>query len=443
MATLRVRALGVVTAVLCGVFLAAPAHAQQCGPMDVVFIIDNSGSMAGVISEVQAQVAKIADAVATASGGDYQFGLVAMPANNVAVYLDFSSNNRAQLDTAVKQMATSGSCGLGIAYDEALDTVLNHLAPHAGSNGSQTGTFAGQFRSQAAKIIIIITDTGPQGYDCDPGSHAQNAHAKAVLAAGQDIHITGIFVPDGGGTDPTVDIPTLQDVASTSGGLFKETLPDASDAADVIIDIVNACGGAGGTSSITNLVVDPTEVLMTNNATADVNLTLYLPATGDQQTTYTATGLPDDSSVQFLPRTPDVDRTEARTMRINIGPDTLAGTYVVEIKASRDGIADQFNYVLVFVDCQPPFILGVNDLGTQSQSVASGTRATLRVSAGGNGPFHYQWYQGHSGSTAFPISGGTGSSLQTPPITAPTEFWVRVTNACGTRDSATATVSPR
>src|SRR5207248_3591777 len=216
-------ALGVVTAVLCGVLLAAPLNAQQCGPMDVVFIIDNSGSMAGVINEVQGQVGKIADAVATASGGDYQFGLVAMPANNVAVYLDMSANNRADLNDAVNKMATEGSCGLGIAYDEALDTVLNNLAPRSGSNGSQTGTFAGKFRKDAAKIIIIITDTGPQGFDCDAGTHAAHAHDLAALAAQQGVHITGIFVPDGGGTDPTVDIPTLQDVASTSGGLFKQT----------------------------------------------------------------------------------------------------------------------------------------------------------------------------------------------------------------------------
>ena len=85
----------------------------------------------------------------------------------------------------------------------------------------------------------------------------------------------------------------------------------------------------------------------------------------------------------------------------------------------------------------------MNDLGTQTQSVAQGTRANLKVVPGGNGPFHYQWYQGHSGSTAFPIAGANGSTLQTPAIAAATEFWVRVTNACGSRDSATATVSPR
>ncbi|HEV2722158.1 MAG TPA: VWA domain-containing protein [Thermoanaerobaculia bacterium] len=442
MATLRMRALWVVAAALIGAGLAVPARAQQCGPMDVTFIIDNSGSMTNVIHEVQTQVSKIADAVQTASGGDYQFGLVAMPANDVAVLLDMSANNRAALDTAVQQMKTTSSCGAGIAYDEALDTVINHLGPRNGSVGSQTGSFNGQWRSNAAKIIILITDTGPQGFDCVAADHAANAHDQAVAAAAADIHITGIFVPTGGGTDPTVDIPVMQDVVATSGGLSEESKANASDLADVIVTIVNACGGAGGAGS-QFLVLDPHEVLLENLDHADINTTLFLPAKGTEQTVYTASGLPADSTVQFLPRTPDVDLTEARTMRVTIGPDTPAGTYILTVKASRSDMADQFDYVLVIVDCQPPFILGVNDLGTQSQSVTSGQSATLTATPGGNGPFHYQWYSGHSGITSSPISGATSSTLKTPAITAPSEFWVRITNACGTRDSATATVSPR
>jgi len=442
MATLRVRALWVVAAALIGAGLAAPARAQQCGPMDVTFIIDNSGSMTNVINEVQTQVSKIADAVQAASGGDYQFGLIAMPANDVAVFLDMSANNRAALDTAVQQMKTVSSCGAGIAYDEALDTVINHLGPRSGSSGSQTGSFNGQWRAKAAKIIILITDTGPQGFDCTLGQHGVNAHNQAAAAAAADIHVTGIFVPTGGGTDPLVDIPIMQDVVTTSGGLFEESKADASDVADVIITVVNACGGAAGAGS-QFLVLDPHELVLSNTEHADVNVTLFLPAKGTEATQFSASGLPDDSTVVFLPRTPDVDGTEARLMRVTIGPDTPAGTYVLTVKASRSDMADQFDYVLVFVDCQPPFILGVNDLGTQSQSVTSGQSATLSVVPGGNGPFHYQWYSGHSGITSSPISGATSNTLKTPAITAPSEFWVRITNACGTRDSATATVSPR
>jgi Ig-like domain CHU_C associated/von Willebrand factor type A domain len=441
MATLRARALGVVAAVLLGVVFAAPAHAQQCGPMDVVFIIDETGSMTNVINQVQTQVVKIADAVEVASGGDFQFALVGMPDNNIDVIENLSSD-RAAFNTATTKLVVAGGCG-GVPYDEAINAVVNTLGARTGSSGAQLNAFTGGFRSQAAKIVILITDTLPQAFTCQyvAGTHDVAAHNFAAQAAAADIHITAVYVPTGNVPESEI-IRIMQDVAATSSGLFKQTKPDASDLSDIIVDIVNQCGGAAGAGS-QNLILDPTEIFASNLETVDVKSTLYLPAPADKVTTYTASGLPEDSTVQFLPRTPDVEGTEARTVRITIGPDTPAGTYVLTVKASRDDIADQFDYVLVFVDCQPPFILGVNDLGTQSQSVTSGTRANLKVVPGGNGPYKYQWFQGHSGSTAFPISGATQNTLQTPPITAASEFWVRVTNACGSRDSATATVSPR
>jgi hypothetical protein len=423
------------------IFVAVPAFAQ-CGPMDVVFIIDNSGSMGNVISEVQTQVKEIADAVQAASGGDYQFGLIPMPANDVVVALDLAAGNRAAFDTAVQTMSTQGSSGLGIAYDEALDTVLNHLGPRQGSAGAQTGTFSGTWRPNATKIIIIITDTGPQGFDSSLGTHGDKAHSMAVLASTLGIRVTGIFVPTGGGTDPAIDRPILQDVAAVSGGLFKETAPDASDLADVIIDIIKACGGAGGTG-ITSLTIAPLELFLTNGESGVVNITNYNPASKVAvPTTYTAYGLPADSTITFTNRKPDVDNTEAREMKITIGPETMAGTYAVVIKASREGVRDNYEYVLVYVDCIPPYILGTPGNQPASQTVARNATASLSVIPRGNGPYTYQWYRGQSGSTAFPIAGANSATFTTPAITDTSSFWVRVSNACGTRDSATAVITP-
>jgi hypothetical protein len=410
--------------------------------MDVTFIIDETGSMTNVIQQVQTQVQKIADSVETASGGDFQFALVGMPDNNIDVLENFSPD-RAAFNTAVQKLTVAGGCG-GVPYDEAINTVVNSLPARTGSSGAQLNAFTGGWRTQAAKIVIIVTDTLPQAFTCqyEQGVHDVAAHNFALQALAADIHVTMIYVPTGNTPESEI-IRIMQDVTTTSGGLFKQSLADASDLSDVIVDIVNQCGGAVGAVSGTSLFFDTTELFLSSGESADVNVTLYNPAKPPAVTTYTATGLPPDSTVQFLPRTPDVEGTEAWTMRVTIGPDTPPGTYVLTIKASRDDMPDQFNYVLVFVDCQPPFILGLNDLGTQTQSVPSGRTANLKVVPGGNGPFRYQWFQGHSGSTAFPLAGQTTNSLTTPPITTPAEFWVRVTNACGSRDSATATVSPQ
>jgi hypothetical protein len=63
-----------VLAIFVLVLAAAPSlfaqNASACGAMDVVFVIDNTGSMAQVNDEIQDQVNAIADSVVTASGGD-------------------------------------------------------------------------------------------------------------------------------------------------------------------------------------------------------------------------------------------------------------------------------------------------------------------------------------------------------------------------------------
>ncbi len=76
----------------------------------------------------------------------------------------------------------------------------------------------------------------------------------------------------------------------------------------------------------------------------------------------------------------------------------------------------------------------------QSHAITSGQSVTLSAIAAGTTPLAYQWYQGSSGDTSLPV-GTNASSFTTPALTTTTSYWVRVTNACGHADSATATVS--
>ena len=75
-----------------------------------------------------------------------------------------------------------------------------------------------------------------------------------------------------------------------------------------------------------------------------------------------------------------------------------------------------------------------------SRTITAGTSTTLSVGATGTAPLSYQWYTGSSGNTATPVVGGTGSSITVTPLTT-TSYWVRVANACGGANSATATVT--
>jgi len=75
-----------------------------------------------------------------------------------------------------------------------------------------------------------------------------------------------------------------------------------------------------------------------------------------------------------------------------------------------------------------------------SVTVNSGGTATFTVAASGTSPT-FQWYAGTSGTTTNPISGTTGTSFTTSPLTATASYWVRATNAAGFADSNTATAT--
>ena len=76
-----------------------------------------------------------------------------------------------------------------------------------------------------------------------------------------------------------------------------------------------------------------------------------------------------------------------------------------------------------------------------NKTVNAGQTATLTVTAAGTAPLSYQWYQGQSGDTANPISGATSTSFTTPALQASTSYWVRVSNAGGSVNSNTATIT--
>jgi formylglycine-generating enzyme len=75
-----------------------------------------------------------------------------------------------------------------------------------------------------------------------------------------------------------------------------------------------------------------------------------------------------------------------------------------------------------------------------SRSVYAGDATILSVSAQGDGPLSYQWYQGDPGTTTSPV-GTNSSSFKTPALTATTSFWVRISNVVGHVDSAVATLT--
>jgi hypothetical protein len=216
-----------------------------------------------------------------------------------------------------------------------------------------------------------------------------------------------------------------------------------ADTSDRILDsaVFLAQGGITGAAP-TTLVVDPREFSMGNSESRTATVTGFqMPLFGDPLT-LSASGLPSDSSVTFSPAT--IDRQHpTSTVTVHIGPNTLPNSHLVVIRAANNQGVEIFTTMIVNVDCSPPFLFDLDEFHPRSQPVSTGSTARLTVTPSGSGPFSFQWYFGPRGSTFFPIEGATAAEFTTPPIFGPTNFWVRVSNPCGSVDSETATITPR
>jgi hypothetical protein len=215
-----------------------------------------------------------------------------------------------------------------------------------------------------------------------------------------------------------------------------------ADASDSILDsaVFLAQGGISGVGAAA-VVPSVTEIATTSLQADTIDVTVY--GVPDEVTPeMSANGLPSDSTVTFTPNGFLGPNTPMYKMKITIGPDTPGGTYEVNIRA-RVANTESFAHISVIVDCRPPMILSLPGNQPASTTADASGKAALKVVPNGSGGFRYQWYQGPSGRTYFPIAGATSSTFTTPAVTAPTDFWVRVTNACGAIDSTAATVTPR
>jgi hypothetical protein len=215
--------------------------------MDVAFVLDVTGSMGGAIGSVKAAIPQLLDQVVAASGGDYRAELVVFR-DDVNVLVPFAPGNRTDIQSQVSGLFASGGNNEPEPSDEALRTVIDALAPRP----HQTGT-ALPFRSSAVKIIVLVTDAHPAGFDdtYTVGVDDVNANQRALDAAAVGIKISAVYIPDGpNGPIPDI-VAIMQNYATRTGGIYVQTQPDGNGTSDAIREIISQCGGGpppdGGT----------------------------------------------------------------------------------------------------------------------------------------------------------------------------------------------------
>jgi hypothetical protein len=171
-------------------------------------------------------------------------------------------------------------------------------------------------------------------------------------------------------------------------------------------------------------------VTSTHNPALDFNAPVF----------FSAPNLPPGVTVTFDKDSVPAPGSGTVTATVSLDSTVFPQFYQNVIIAGSGGGESHAGYFGLDVLCTPPRILGINQ--PQSTTVKKGQRATLRVTPAAGGLYTYQWYAGHAGMIGSPIPNSNSAELVTPVINDVSEFWVRVTNPCGSVNSLTATVVP-
>lgn len=167
--------------------------------------------------------------------------------DDITVHNNLTTNISAVMDS-INATFASGGTGGPEASDEAKNTAVNNLpggnrADSTGYIGTQYGNFTTPYRPEAVKIVVLITDAPPGGFnDIQDPADNDAMHTHAVTAKSKGILMSDIFVPTGG--DYAGQAAILKDDADTTGGVFITTAADGSGTGAAINEIVARCGGA-------------------------------------------------------------------------------------------------------------------------------------------------------------------------------------------------------
>ena len=232
--------------------------------MDVVFLLDYTGSMGDDMVLLKENVESISSKVVTESGGDYRLAAVLIDqtggedsgtpsywtGNNTTVsnlpsankynsgevwlsaVVPFASTNKSDFDTKIGYLdgstnsATSMLIGSGASGPEPNDTAIDRVL---------NNDLAGSFRSGVTRMIILITDNSPDGDGDDQFNGAEESAKMGTLSNQAVANVTTISVL----------------------GTFSNT--SSSDGTTTRYDVYN--GYANNTGGLTNFNGDPTDIV--------------------------------------------------------------------------------------------------------------------------------------------------------------------------------------
>jgi len=218
----------------------------KCGSTDLVIAIDTTNSMAAAIRDMKREAIRLLDLVSFVSGGEFRLGLISFR-DRVTVEVDLGSiedpeEARETVTWAIRRLQADGGAGGPEASDEALRTALWGLSE---DGRDQDGDFNGTWQSNS-RILVIITDNLPGGFDDEFHEGVDDANARELAgdALDRSVTISSVYVPSAGFTvspDPRV-AEIMRSYPQLTGGVFAITQETGQGAAEAIADIVDRCG---------------------------------------------------------------------------------------------------------------------------------------------------------------------------------------------------------
>ncbi len=197
------------------------------------------------------------------------------------------------------------------------------------------------------------------------------------------------------------------------------------------VRIDSACGSIDSNTATVTTICDPT----INSGPSDRSITegssTALSVSATNATTYE----------WFRGTAPDTsDPVGTNSSSFNTGALTTTTSYWVRV-SNGCGSVDSSTATVTVTACTPPSIV----TPPQDATITTGHTASLSVSVTGTAPFTYKWYEGNFPSTTKLKKTSTASSATntfvTPVLTASTNYWVEITNACDSARSATVHVT--
>lgn len=225
--------------------------------MDIVFLVDYTGSMGSAINAIKAAIASIVSTIVTESANNYRLSLVLFDeytsgttsnySNKTAYtslpssqkYINTGLNSRFQWITAMEVFSqnneSSFSTQLALLNDSVNFPLGNGIStPEPADMGIDRVVnfdLAGTFRNDVSKLIILITDAPSSGND-DVNNATDVTFANTMVA---DCIAKGIKVllmkPNSNSIAP------LETIATETGGLVSTSFTPTS----IITSIENIC----------------------------------------------------------------------------------------------------------------------------------------------------------------------------------------------------------